>query len=228
MRVLVLRHHPEDHPGLVGEALVARGATLETVLVGPASPTPRLEGVDLVVVLGSSEAVYDPAVEAAWFGRELDLLRDADRRGVAIFGICFGAQALCRLIGGHVERAAEGEVGWFEVVPEPGSPVGEGPWLEYHFDVCHPPAEASVWARTARAIQAFAIGRHVGVQFHPEVDATQLADWFAADAVAGRRPDVDVAALIAQTREREVEARRRAADLVDVVLERAGLGTTHA
>ncbi len=227
MRVLVLRHHPEDHPGLVGEALVARGASLEVVLFGPTTPTPRLEGVDLLVVLGSSEAVYDPAVEAAWFGRELDLLRDADRRGVAIFGICFGAQALCRLSGGSVVRSAEGEVGWYEVTPEPDSPVGSGPWLEYHVDVCHPPAEARVWARTPRAIQAFAIGRHVGVQFHPEVDAAQLADWFAADAAAGRRPAVDVAAMVAETRERETEARRRAAHLVDVVLEHAGLGAAN-
>ena len=223
MRVLVLRHHPEDHPGLIGEALVERGATVEVVLFGPQTPDPTLEGVDLVVVLGSSEAVYDPVVEAAWFGREIALLERAHAQGAAIFGICFGAQALCRLTGGRVERAAEGEVGWFTVEPSPDGPIEPGPWLEYHFDACTPGPGARIWARTPRAVQAFAVGRHVGVQFHPEVDAEQLGEWFRADAAAGRDAGVDARALVAETRQHEPEARRRAGRLVDAVLEHAGL-----
>ncbi len=93
-RALILRHHDEDRPGLVGDALESRGFEITVALLDAQSPTPTLENVDLLVILGSKHAVYDADVEAAWFGRELALIADADQRGVAIFGICFGAQAI--------------------------------------------------------------------------------------------------------------------------------------
>ena len=76
-RVLVLRHHEEDHPGLIGEALVARGFALDVVMMNETTPTPSLEGVDVLLILGSSSAVYDHEVEKAWFGRELGLIAEA-------------------------------------------------------------------------------------------------------------------------------------------------------
>lgn len=217
-RALVLRHHDEDSPGLVGEALEARGFELVVVLFNEASPTPSLDNVGLLVILGSSSAVYDPAVERAWFDRELDLIRRADERGISIFGICFGAQALCRSFGGSVQRGEQPEIGWYGVEPTPGSPVEVGPWFEYHFDVCTLPTQAQLWARTDRCVQAFAIGRHVGVQFHPELDAAQLRDWFEAGGDDARDLGVNPDDLIERTLREQDRARLRAAKLVDVVI----------
>jgi GMP synthase-like glutamine amidotransferase len=220
-RALVVRHHLEDHPGLVGEALEARGYRLETVMMDENSPTPDLVGVDLLVVLGSKHAVYDPEVEAAWFGRELGLLADAGHRGVPIFGICFGAQALCRHHGGLVAPAEEPEVGWFEVDPSAGSSLPTGPWFEYHFDRCTLPAGAEVWATTPRAVQAFALGRDVGVQFHPEIDEAQLAGWMAAGgADEARDLGLDPDGLLARTAAETPASRARVGALVDLVLAR--------
>ena len=105
-RALVLRHHLEDHPGLVGEAFERRGFDVDVVMVNESTVTPSLDGYEVLVILGSKCAVYDREVEAAWFGRELALIGDADERGVAILGICFGAQALCRHFGGEVGPCA--------------------------------------------------------------------------------------------------------------------------
>ncbi|HEV2426713.1 MAG TPA: hypothetical protein VGS61_00670 [Acidimicrobiales bacterium] len=221
-RALVVRHHPEDHPGLVGEALARRGWAIDVVMMDESSPTPALDGYDLLVVLGSSHSVYDPAVEEAWFGRELGLLGDADGRGLPVFGICFGAQALCRYFGGRVARSERPEVGWFGV-EDVGEPrVGEGPWFEYHFDACDLPEVAEVWARNENAVQAFAIGRHVGVQFHPEIDERQLAGWMAAGGDADARDlGLDPAALLARTAAETPASRERVDALVGHVLERA-------
>ncbi len=220
-RALVLHHHREDNPGLIGEALVSRGFELSVLLFNESSPTPSLDDIDLVVILGSSSAVYDLDIERAWFSRELALIEEADRRGITVFGICFGAQALCRHFGGVVEPGEEPEIGWQVVEPTPDSPVGAGPWFEYHFDVCRLPAVATLWATSSRCVQAFAIGRHVGVQFHPEIDAAQLRDWFEAGGDDARSLGYNPTALVGQTADEEPRARDRARELIDVVVAHA-------
>ncbi len=220
-RALVIRHHDEDNAGLVGEALVKRGYDLTIALLDATSETPRLDGHDVVVILGSSHAVYDPEVEAAWFGRELGVIEEADRCGVPIFGICFGAQALCRYAGGTVRRGANAEIGWYRVEAANDGPIEPGPWFEYHFDECTPPPSAQIWARTEQCVQAFVIGPHLGVQFHPELDAAQLRDWFASGVDDARSLGLDPLDLITRTIREEPEARERAARLVDAFLAHA-------
>ena len=63
--------------------------------------------------------------------------------------------------------------------------IPAGPWLEFHGDRCLLPAGATVLARNEVAVQAFRIGRHLAVQFHPEVDGPQLKRWL--DSHGGAR-----------------------------------------
>jgi GMP synthase-like glutamine amidotransferase len=221
-RALVLRHHLEDSPGLIGEAFEARGYEIDLVLMNELSATPTLDGYDALVILGSKCAVYDHEVEAAWFHRELALIGDADGRQLPILGICFGAQALCRYFGGVVSRAVDGEVGWFDIDVEDGVELSRGPWFEFHFDACQLPESAKLWATSPRAVQAFAIGPHIGVQFHPEIDDAQLKEWLASDEEETRELGLDVAALLEETAQRTPEARVRAQELVDLFVRRAG------
>lgn len=221
-RALVLRHHLEDSPGLIGEAFEARGYEIDLVMMNEESATPSLDGYDVLVILGSKCAVYDHEVEAAWFHRELALIGDADERGLPILGICFGAQALCRYFGGVVSRAVDGEVGWFDIDVEDGVELSPGPWFEFHFDACQLPDSAVLWATSPRAVQAFAIGPHVGVQFHPEIDDAQLKEWLASDEDEARELGLDVESLLDETARRTPEARVRAQALVDLFIQRAG------
>ena len=70
-RALVLRHHLEDHCGLIGEAFETRGYEIDLRMLNAESEAPALDGNDVLVILGSKNAVYDKEVEKAWFGREL-------------------------------------------------------------------------------------------------------------------------------------------------------------
>ncbi|HEV3187134.1 MAG TPA: type 1 glutamine amidotransferase [Acidimicrobiales bacterium] len=221
-RVLALRHHYEDSPGLVGEAFEARGYEVDLVMMDETSATPSLEGYDAMFILGSKCAVYDQEVEAAWFHRELALIGEAETRSLPILGICFGAQALCRYYGGDVRRAVDGEIGWFEIDVVDGVDLPRGPWFEFHFDHCTLPASAELWATSPRAVQAFAIGPNVGVQFHPEIDDGQLKEWLAADEDETRDLGLDVATLLAATARETPAARVRAQELVDLFLRRVG------
>ena len=222
-RALVLRHHLEDHSGLIGEAFEARGYEIDLRMMNSVNPTPSLDGYDLMVVLGSKSAVYDQEVEAAWFGRELSLIGDAQERAVPVLGICFGAQALCIFHGGVVEPSPNPEIGWYEVEAVNGSAIAAGPWFEFHFDHCTLPPEAQLWATSPQAVQAFCVGKNVGVQFHPEVDHMQLLDWFAGGDEEARAFGVDPESLLAETLRQTPAARTRARDLVDLFLAHAGL-----
>ncbi|HEV3213420.1 MAG TPA: hypothetical protein VGZ03_08505 [Acidimicrobiales bacterium] len=221
-RALFLRHHGEDDPGLVGAALERRGFVVEVVLVDDDTARVELDGVDVLAVLGSKWSVYDHDQVGAWLDVELDAIRDADRRGVAVLGICFGAQALCVAMGGRVEPAPSLELGWIALDGAPAEGVPEGPWFQFHADQCLPPTTASVLARNEVCVQAFRVGRHLGVQFHPELDADQLSRWFAAGAdVVAETAGVRPAELLATTASLEQAAAARVDRLVEGFLARA-------
>jgi GMP synthase-like glutamine amidotransferase len=216
MRVLVVRHHDIDSAGFIADAFEARGARLAVHLFPDDGPLPALGGVDHVVVLGAVSSVNDPD---PWITAELAWLRAADQAGVPVLGICFGAQALCAALGGRVEAMKRREIGWNVVDSPDHDVIPAGPWLEFHNDRCLPPPAATVLARNDVAVQAFRVGRHLAVQFHPEVDGPQLKRWLDAhtdsDAISlGIDPDQ----FLADTIREEPAARERAGLLVAAAL----------
>lgn len=217
--VLVIAHHPEDHAGFIGEAFQARGARIITHLYPQDGPLSEPGAADHVVVLGASYSVYDDGDLRPAIATELDWLRRAEAAGVPVLGICFGAQALCAALGGQVVPAPLREVGWRLVATGDSGLIPAGPWLEFHGDQCLPPASARILARNEVCVQAFAHGRHLAVQFHPEVDGDLLRAWLEAggrtEAIsAGQDPD----AFLAETAAAEPAARARAFALVDAAL----------
>jgi GMP synthase-like glutamine amidotransferase len=218
MRVVVIRHHEEDSAGFIGAAFEALGAELSTVLI-PKEDLPALDGVDHVVVLGAVWAVYDDSPDRAWIADELAWLRRADEAGVPVLGICFGGQALAAAFGGRVEPAARKEIGWSMIDSHDEDLIPAGPWLEFHGDRFFPPAHASELARNEVGVQAFSLGRHLGVQFHPEPDGALLARWLdAGGREEAEREGADPDRFLAETYAQEAEARRRADALVAAAL----------
>jgi GMP synthase-like glutamine amidotransferase len=215
MRVIVIKHHEIDDAGFIGAAFEGFGATLEVHLFPDAGPLPGLDGADHVVVLGAVWSVYDRDSIGHWIDAELDWLRAADAAGVPVLGICFGAQALTAALGGRVEPAPRPEIGWTMIEPADPELIEPGPWLEFHNDQCLVPPNATVLARNELCVQAFAVGRHLAVQFHPEVDGAQVRRWMDdGGARAAQRAGLDPAALTAQSAALEPEAEQRAGRLV--------------
>jgi GMP synthase-like glutamine amidotransferase len=219
MRVIVVRHHDIDDAGFIGDAFAVRGAEIVMHLFPADGPLPALDGVDHVVVLGAKWSVYDEAAIGDWIGAELAWLRRADQAGVPVLGICFGAQALSAALGGRVEAASRQEIGWTMIESLDLELIEAGPWMEFHGDQCLPPSGARLLARNEVGVQAFALRRNLAVQFHPEVNGTQLARWLedgggAAAERAGHDPDK----LIAETIAEEAGAAVRADRLVAAAL----------
>jgi GMP synthase-like glutamine amidotransferase len=209
-RGIVVQVQPSAPPGLLAPWAGARGHRLE--VAHRADGLPPAAGHDFAVVLGSSASLaQDPP---PWAPEVLGWLRDADAAGVPVLGICFGAQAIAAALGGEVHRLPEAEVGWIEVVPsDPLVPAG--PWVSWHEDAITPPPGAEVLATGEAGLQAFALGPHLGVQFHPEATADIAAGW-AADSAR------DATALVAAARAGAAAAEDRARRLFDAFLRRAG------
>jgi GMP synthase-like glutamine amidotransferase len=219
MRVLVVRHHDVDEAGFIEAAFAARGAEIAVHLVPDDGPLPPLDGLDHVILLGAKWSVYDEASIGHWIGAELAWLRQADQAGVPVLGICFGAQALAAAFGGSVKPVGRYEVGWTMIESLDPEMIEPGPWLEFHQDQCLPPASARLLARNEVCVQAFSIGPHLAVQFHPEVDGEQLKRWLDAEGgelarEAGQDPDT----LVTQSIEEEPAAAQRADRLVAAAL----------
>ena len=130
MEVVVVRHHEEDSAGFIGAAFEARGGRLSTILFPKEGPLPDPEGVAHIVVLGSTCSVNDEGEARAWIDEELAWLRRADAAGVAVLGICFGAQMLAAVFGGTVEHAGRQEIGWVMVDTEDPGVIPPGPLLK--------------------------------------------------------------------------------------------------
>lgn len=213
MRVLVVKPHALADPGLVGEALLDRGAQLAEHVLADEGPPPALDGFDAVVVMGAPWSVYGEQVRG-WIGGLLDRLRDAVARDVPVLGICFGAQAFAEANGGWVARAGDTEVGLHEIETDDPDMMPAGPWFMWHGDTFGPPPGATVLARTANGPQAYALGPHLLVQFHPEATAEIVESWLAFDDADFREAGIDPQDTLGAMRATRDRAGARADHLV--------------
>ena len=163
-------------PGFVGERFRHHGFSFAECHREHPGDWPALEGHDLLVLLGSEWSVYWPHV-ADHVGAEVALVQQAVRRGVPVFGVCFGTQVLAHALGGSVRRADTAEIGWMHVESDVPDVVASGPWMEWHYDVVTLPGGATELARTAVGPQAWLLGRTFSTQFHPEVHEGIIRRW---------------------------------------------------
>jgi GMP synthase-like glutamine amidotransferase len=227
LRALCILHDAFSTTGLIGAALRSRGWEVDEVTIVPAEryATPDVEFVfpdhkeyDLVVPMGSPWAAYDDEGIGRWLRPELEWLARIVEDDGAVFGICFGGQALARALGGSVALGPRPEIGW-TMIESLDDRLEPGPWFQWHFDAFTPPPGAKVLARNDAAIQAYRVGRCLGVQFHPEVTAYDITMWLenGGDAEA-RRQGIDPADLLAEAARQESASRQRAEALTDYYL----------
>ena len=186
--IAVLHHVQRPFLGHVA-ALRDGGAVLDERDLRRGDPLPALDAVDGVVTLGGEQSVRD--VEAYdYLVAETALLRDAVDREVPVLGICLGSQLLAHALGADVRRASGRSVEWRALRPTPAGaedPLvralgdGEIPALHWNEDVFDLPEGAvELLDRPAEGVEAFRAGRCAwGFQYHPDVDAAALDDWYA-------------------------------------------------
>jgi GMP synthase-like glutamine amidotransferase len=208
VRVLSIVHQADAGPGVFAEAAAAAGHELEG-WSPPDSPPPSLERYDAAMVFGGAMHV-DQEERHPWLRPEKELLRGLLESDTPMLGVCLGAQLLAEAAGGSAQRAAEPEIGWFEVEVDhagredpltgPLAPRFEAfEWHSYDFS---PPDGAVALAHSALCTQAARLAEAAwAIQFHAEVSPESVEAWirdYRSDKDA-LRTDVDPERLRAET-----------------------------
>ncbi len=205
--------------GFVGERFKDHGSVFDHCNREHPDQWPSLDGADLVVLLGSWWSAYWPDIEKN-VRAECELILETHRRGIPMFGICYGAQIMAKAFGGTVQRATQHEVGWHQVdAPSPNQVIG-GTWLQWHYDTFTPPPEMEILATSPAGPQAIRNGRSFATQFHPEVTQSIVNRW-VSESGESELSKVGISAhdLVAQTILEVPKSAPAAAALVDWFIE---------
>ena len=223
--IAVLSHATVAHElGLLQEWADARGHQITRYFREEAWNADDLHVADLVIVMGSPNSVatgyaHDSAA------REIALLQQRIARKEALFGICFGAQALAIALGGAVTRRDLANTGYKAVTlinQSADSPIDSsidaGGWALWHEDMIDPNSlinlnQIEVLATDAGAVIAFRSGNAWGVQFHPEVDGDALGRMLSAIGIPEEKWREEVTAMKSD----DAAHRARAFALFDLV-----------
>lgn len=109
-----IQHSERVRPLSVAAWARERGVDLQVVRAD-LGPLPSPAVVERLVILGGGMNT-DEVGDHPWLHAERAFLRSVLERGTArVLGICLGSQLLAEVLGGHVGRAAEPEIGWQQV-----------------------------------------------------------------------------------------------------------------
>jgi len=197
--VLVLQHLPDDGPAFLATWLAAQGRAVELrhTTAGDAYPE-RIDGFGALAALGGEWGANDDRPSLRQAER---LIQQAVVAGVPVLGHCLGGQLMARALGAAVVRSPAPERGW-HCVQRLATSQARG-WLgdaatepvlfQWHRDAFGlPPGAEALAHNDACPLQAFALGPHLAMQFHIEVDAAKLAAWAdeaeAEEAAADTHP----------------------------------------
>ncbi len=230
MRVLTIVHEADAGPGVFGDVLTASGADLHEwwpaeQLDAPAQP----DAYDAILSLGG-DANPDQGSEYPWLEIEKEFLAGALTARVPTLGVCLGAELLAEAGGGLSRSLGSSEIGWYEV--RLNSAASADPVLramdsrfsafEWHSYETVPPPHATELARSDTCVQAFRIGASAwGIQFHAEVTAGDLENWFTLYAGEDTATRVDVEAILRQTASEITAWNERGRCLCERFLQRA-------
>ncbi|WP_280150326.1 type 1 glutamine amidotransferase [Piscinibacter sp. XHJ-5] len=183
--VLILQHLHQDGPAYLARWLQARGRRFEVFNTEAGQDFPdTVDGYAAMAVLGGEMSANDPLPSLRHAER---LILDAIDADVPVLGHCLGGQLMARALGAKVVPSPAPEIGWHPirvVGPAAATWFGDSPEpvvFQWHYDAFELPPRAQLLASSgACPHQAFAVGPHLAMQFHVELDDAKLRAWVAA------------------------------------------------
>lgn len=135
-----------------------------------------------LAVMGGGMSANDPLLS----NRQAEILiLQAIRLDRPVIGHCLGGQLMTRALGGTIGPSPQPEIGWQPIAyttdplvthwfgPDPTPMV-----IQWHYEAFDVPAGATLLASSSACPnQAWAMGPHLAMQFHIEMDEQKAKEW---------------------------------------------------
>ncbi len=200
MRVAIVENTAITHHGQIGVALHEAAAVVDLYRPWLDGRLPTPGRFDALVSFGGEQnALADDS--HPYLGDLAALMHDTALSGVAVLGVCLGAQVLARGAGAQNHIGTAPEFGWCEVaLTDAGlaDPVlshlpARFSIFQWHSDTFTlPPGAVHLAGNLAAPVQSYRIGRAgYATQFHFEASRAVVGDWVRRfpEAIARQRPD---------------------------------------
>jgi GMP synthase-like glutamine amidotransferase len=186
--IAIIQHIGNDGPSFFATWLQQQGIAFKTFLMheGVSLPT-DISAHSGLCILGGPMSANDPL---PYFPRLLEQVRQAVALDVPVIGHCLGGQIMSRALGGTVQASENTEIGWallqatHPIAAEWFGSAETLPLFQWHgesFSI--PPGATQLLRGTHCANQAYLVGnKHLGMQFHCEVDEEKVRDWLVEGA----------------------------------------------
>jgi GMP synthase-like glutamine amidotransferase len=186
--VAVFRSARTEGPGYFATYLDRRSIAWKLIALDRGEKVPRdARRFSGLVFMGGPMSVND---DLPWIIPALELVRDAVRKDVPVLGHCLGGQLMSKAFGGAVRASPVKEIGWGEVRVADNAVARE--WLgelagfesfHWHGETFSiPPGATRILEGGHCANQAFALGKHLGMQCHVEMTEELVRTWLEAGA----------------------------------------------
>ncbi len=201
--VAIFRHARSEGPGHFATYLERKSVPWTLVAMDDGETVPKNpRDYSGIAFMGGPMSVND---DLTWIASLLELIREAVRKDVPMIGHCLGAQLMSKALGGSVGPNPVKEIGWGEVrVADNGvarawfgslEPFTAFHWHGETFTI--PPGATRIASSDWCANQAFALGRHLGMQCHVEMTPELIRSWGrlgrdeidASDSPAVQKPE---------------------------------------
>jgi GMP synthase-like glutamine amidotransferase len=190
--IAIFRHAPTEGPGYFAEFLDERGIPWQLICIdaGEAVPSDASKFSGLVF-MGGPMSVND---DLPWIAPMLKLIRDAVAHDIPVLGHCLGGQLISKALGGLVTRNPVKEIGWGKATVSDNDTARA--WFgniqsfeafHWHGETFNLPQGATRLLSSAHCEnQAYAIGKHLALQCHVEMNEQMIRDWceIGADEIA--------------------------------------------
>jgi GMP synthase-like glutamine amidotransferase len=222
--VAIFRHARGEGPAYFATYLDQRGIPWKLFALDEGRAAPKdVRKFSGLAFMGGPMSVND---ELPWIKPALELVREGVRKDVPTLGHCLGGQLMSKALGGEVTRTRVKEIGWGEVEVADNGVAREWFGSLKAFESFHwhgetfsiPPGGTRVLGNAHCANQAFALGKHLGMQCHVEMTEPMIRAWYqsgAAEIEAARSsPGVMPSAKAEKNLAERVAALHKVADRV--------------
>lgn len=181
--VLILENQAPENSAYLGTWLKARNVpfVVYNADINGEFPT-SIEPYSALAIMGGGMSANDPLLS----NRQAEILiLQAMYWDIPVIGHCLGGQLMAKALGGTISKSSKPEIGWQSInyVDNELSKTwfGDKPTdtvIHWHYDTFSVPTGATLLATSEHCNnQAFAIGKHLAMQFHIEIDENKINRW---------------------------------------------------